>query len=68
MDSLSSNCCRFDSNMVSKQTVGDIGMSDVTTIQVFKTTLEALNKKKLQYQAQIGKTISLDEYIRELIK
>jgi len=43
-------------------------MSDVTTIQVFKTTLEALNKKKLQYQAQIGKTISLDEYIRELIK
>ena len=43
-------------------------MTDVTTIQVSKETLADLNRKKLAYQAKIGKTISVDEYIKELIK
>ena len=43
-------------------------MADLTTIQVSKDTLADLNKKKLQHEAKIGKRISVDEYIQELLK
>ena len=43
-------------------------MTEVTTIQVSKDTLAGLNKKKLQYEAKLGKRISVDEYIQELLK
>lgn len=43
-------------------------MNDVTTIQVSKDTLADLNKKKLQHEAKLGKRISVDEYIQELLK
>lgn len=43
-------------------------MAEVTTIQITKETLADLNKKKLQHEAKIGKRISVDEYIQELLK
>ena len=43
-------------------------MKEPTTIQVSKDTLESLNRKKLQFEAKLGKRISVDEYIKELIK
>ena len=43
-------------------------MTEVTTIQVSKETLADLNRKKLQYEAKLGKRISMDEYLQELAK
>ena len=43
-------------------------MTEVTTIQVSKETLADLNKKKLQFEAKLGKRISIDDYIQELLK
>lgn len=43
-------------------------MTEVTTIQVCKETLLEFSKKKLQHEAKIGKRITSDEYIRELLK
>ena len=43
-------------------------MTDITTIQVSKETLADLNKKKLQHEAKLGKRISIDDYIQELLK
>ena len=43
-------------------------MGELTTIQVSKETLSDLNKKKLQHEAKLGKRISVDEYIQELLK
>ena len=40
-------------------------MTEVTTIQVSKDTLADLNKKKLQYEAKIGRRVSMDEYLQE---
>lgn len=48
--------------------MGVIKMTEVTTIQVSKDTLSDLNKKKLQHEAKIGRRISVDEYIQELLK
>ena len=45
-----------------------LAMTEVTTIQVSKDTLADLNKKKLQFEAKLGKRISVDEYIQELLK
>ena len=43
-------------------------MKDLTTIQVLKSTLLILNKKKLQFEARLGKRMSIDDYIQELLK
>jgi len=43
-------------------------MKDVTTIQISKSTLEYINKKKLQYEAKLGKRLTLEEYIKGLLK
>lgn len=43
-------------------------MNEVTTIQVSKDTLADLNKKKLQHEAKIGKRMTIDDYIQELLK
>lgn len=43
-------------------------MTDKTTIQILKTTLDDLNKYKFKLQAKLGKTISHDELISMLIK
>jgi len=43
-------------------------MTDKTTIQLSKSTLEKLNEKKFKLQAKLNKTISHDEVILILIK
>lgn len=43
-------------------------MKEITTIQISKDTLANLNRKKLNHEAKIGKRISVDDYIKELIK
>lgn len=43
-------------------------MTDKTTIQLKKTTLEDLNKYKFKLQAKLNKTISHDDLIEILIK
>jgi len=43
-------------------------MKDITTIQISKDTLADLNRKKLNHEAKIGKRISMDEYIQELVR
>ena len=42
--------------------------TNLTTIQVTKSTLADLNKKKLQYEAKLGRRVSMDEYLQELAK
>lgn len=38
-------------------------MGDNTTILISKTGLERIKKGKVKYQAQIGKDVSLEEYL-----
>jgi len=41
---------------------------DPTTVQLEKATLVILNKKKLQFEAKLGRRMTVDEYIQELLK
>jgi len=43
-------------------------MTDVTTIQVTKNTLDKLKRKKLEVQAKQGREMSLDDLIQELLR
>jgi len=43
-------------------------MTEVTTIQVSKITLDKLKKRKLEVQAKAGKEMSLDDLIQELLR
>lgn len=46
----------------------EMGYPLIRTLQIRKDTLIDLNTKKLQYEAKIGKRISVDYYIQELLK
>ena len=39
-------------------------MTELTTIQVTKKTLEAFTRMKLAYEVRIGKRVSWDTYIQ----
>jgi hypothetical protein len=48
-------------------THGAKGMTNLSTIQLKKTTLEKFNRKKLEHEARIGKRITADEFVLVLI-
>jgi len=41
---------------------------DMTSIQISKEGLLIINKAKLQFCAKIGKNISMEDYLLELVK
>ena len=45
-----------------------ITMGEKTSVQIEKTTLKKLTQKKLEYCVVIGKNISINDYLLELLK
>ena len=43
-------------------------MADMTSIQISKEGLAEINKAKLQHCAKIGKMMSMEDYLLELVK